>query len=81
MSRDGGLNLGKCEEWERPVEAGSMKTVRDWVGGRATGEWKSTPRFCSWEPEWLVVLLIKMGKSAWGIGRCQLPGWTECSVL
>lgn len=70
--------MGQGEEWERPVEAGSVKTVLDWVGGRVTGE--STPRFCSWAPEWLVVLLPKMGRSAWGTGICHLPGWTEGAV-
>ena len=62
MNGDGGLKLGKGEEWERPVEVGSLKSVLDWVGDTATGECQS--RFCFWEPEWFMVLLTKMGKSA-----------------
>ena len=71
MGSDGGLKLGNGEEWARTVEVESVKTVLDWVGGLALGEWKSTPRFCSWEPEWSVVLLTKTGRSARRIGRWE----------
>ena len=37
MNGGGGLKLGKGEEWERPVEIGSVKSVLDWVADRAMG--------------------------------------------